>query len=293
MAAFRKLVTSHYGTKTLMFDADLAQAVLEEYNTGNRRVSQRKIEQMAAQMRNGEFQNTGEPLIMSAEGILNNGQHRLRALIEADAIVDMDVRFGIPRNAFTKTDTGTSRNPADILTIKGVTHGSETARAIRLLLLYIRGFPKSVREFVSNDEISRAYDSWKDISEVVTRVAEHQPPRAVRGAALVATAFLASRSPQAGKLDEWLEILATGLDVARNNPAYVARERIFRGADAPVGTRELLLERFALLIKSWNAFAGGKPVSAGDLRWRAGGKKPEEFPSVEGITLVVPRAPVE
>lgn len=60
-------------------------------------------------MSSGEFENTGEPLILSSEGVLNNGQHRLLAVAEADAVVDMDVRFGIPRRAFTKTDIGAPR----------------------------------------------------------------------------------------------------------------------------------------------------------------------------------------
>ncbi len=101
------LVRSFYGTRTLVFDWALAEATLS-YNTGNRRVNRRKLEVLAKQMVSGEFENTGEPIIISAEGVLNNGQHRLFAVIEADAVIDMDVRFGIPRKAFTKTDTGTS-----------------------------------------------------------------------------------------------------------------------------------------------------------------------------------------
>ena len=287
LAEFRKLVQKYYGTRTLMFDADLAQAVLEQYNTGNRRVNHRKVSQLAAQMTSGEFENTGEPLIISAEGVLNNGQHRLFALVEADAEIDMDVRFGIPRRAFSKTDTGTSRNPADVLTILGVRHGADIARAIRLLVLYNRGLPESVRTFVSNDEIARAFDCWKDITDVAEQVSQHVIPRSVRGAALLATAYMASRSPAKSQLDAWLEILATGLGAARDNPAYVARERILRAADAPVGTRELLLERLALLIGSWNAFAENRSATVRDLTWKSAGRKAKEFPAVQGSELPV------
>lgn len=37
----RKLVTGHYGTKTLMFDRELAETLLA-YNTGNRKVNERR-----------------------------------------------------------------------------------------------------------------------------------------------------------------------------------------------------------------------------------------------------------
>src|SRR6201994_4902895 len=94
------------------------------------KVTRRKLDVLARQMRSGEFENTGEPIIISAEGVLNNGQHRLLALVEADAVVDMDVRFGIPRRVFTKTDTGAARSAADVLTIGGVAQGTRVSSAV-------------------------------------------------------------------------------------------------------------------------------------------------------------------
>lgn len=279
-----ELVHGFYGTRTLMFDRALAEAVLE-LNTGNRRVNRRKVEQLVRQMQSGQFENTGEPVIISAEGIINNGQHRLLAVAEADAVLDMDVRFGIPRKAFSKTDTGTSRSIGDVLTIKGVKAGAQVSSAVRLLLLYRRGLPEAVREFVSNDEVSQAFDGWRDIEEVVASVNAHAFPKPVRSTPLYATAFLASRTAAKGKLEGWLDAVATGLDVARDSPAYQLRERLMRGVDAPVGTREGQLERFALMIKSWNLFAKGESVARKDFRWAASGRNAEAFPSVSGARL--------
>jgi hypothetical protein len=73
-----------YGIKTLIFDRSVAEMVLT-FNTGNRRVNRQKLQVLTDQLRSGEFENTGEPIIMSAERILNNGQHRLLAVAEADA----------------------------------------------------------------------------------------------------------------------------------------------------------------------------------------------------------------
>ena len=279
-----KLVREFYGTKTLMFDREVAEALLE-LNTGNRRVNRRKVEQLIRQMQSGEFENTGEPIIVSAEGVINNGQHRLIALAESDAVLDMDVRFGIPRKAFSKTDTGTSRSGADVLTIKGVGSGSQVASAVRLIILYRRGLPESIREFVSNDEVAQAYDQWSDIEEVVSRVNSHAFPKAVKSTPLYATAFMASRTSSKGKLDSWLDAVATGLEVSRDNPAYQLRERLMRGIEAAIGTREGQLERFALIIKSWNLWARGDAVTKREFRWSSVGRNAEPFPSVTGARL--------
>jgi hypothetical protein len=281
---FLKLVSDHYGMKTLMFDRALAEVALE-LNTGNRRLNRRKVDQLVRQMQSGEFENTGEPIIISEDGIINNGQHRLVAVVEADAVLDMDVRFGIPRKAFSKTDTGTSRSSADVLTIKGVKTGSQVSSAVRLLILYQRGLPESIRGFVSNDEVARGFDEWRDIEDVVAAVNAHAFPKAVRSTPLYATAFMASRSPQKAKLEKWLDAVATGLEVGRDSPAYQLRERLLRGIDSPIGTREGQLERFALMIKSWNLWAKSGTVTMREFRWTSIGKNAEPFPAVTGARL--------
>jgi hypothetical protein len=281
---FGRLVTDFYGTRTLMFDRAMAEAVLA-CNTGNRRVNRRKLEVLARQMQNGEFENTGEPIIVSAEGVLNNGQHRLLAIVEADAVVDLDVRFGIPRRTFTKTDTGAPRTGGDVMTIKGAAHGGQVASAVRLLILYKRGLPDSIRAFVSNDEIARASDKWKDIAEAVQQVQGYAFPKSVRSTPLYATAYLAARSPGKAKLPQWLYTLATGLEAGKDNPAYQLRERLMRGTDAPIGTREGQLERFALMLKSWNLYQAEQTVPLRDFRWKSSGKGVEPFPRAEGARL--------
>jgi hypothetical protein len=280
----REAVTGFYGTKTLVVDRPFAKAVLA-YNTGNRPVIRRKVDRLAAQMKNGEFENTGEPIIVSAEGVLNDGQHRLMAVVEADAVVDMDVRFGIARKAFTKTDTGSSRTGGDVLSIRGITGGAAIAPAVRLLILYKRGLPETVREFISNSEIDESFGRWKGIETVGCQVAGHRFPRGVRSTPLLAAAYLASRTPAKDRLPAWLETLATGLAAGRSDPAYVLRERLMRGVDAPVGTRESLVERFAIMILSWNAFAEGRGIGQRELRWSASGKTVGPFPQVEGARL--------
>ena len=279
--ALRSLIATFSGTRTIVLDKELASALLQT-NTGNRRVSKRRIGQLAEQMRSGQFENTGEPIIVSAEGILNNGQHRLLALVDADAEVEMDVRFGIARRAFTKTDTGAARTGADVLAISGVANASQISTTLRLLLAYDRGLPEHVRDYTPNDEIFRAFERWPDIVDAAVQVEAYNFPKAVRSTPLYATTFLALRAPGVSKLQSWLHILATGLEADRDNPAYQLRERLIRGFETQTGTREKQIERFALMIKSWNLYRKGETVPMRDLRWRGFGKEPEPFPKVLG-----------
>lgn len=283
-AALNGFVSDFYGTKTLLIDKALAESFLE-FNTGNRPLNRRKIDRLIKQMRTNTFENTGEPIIVSREGVLNDGQHRLLAVAEADVVVDMDVRFGIARKVFTKTNTGAPRTSSDVLAIRGVAGGASIAPAVRLLILCQRGLPGSVREFVSNAEVDEGYRRWPEFEVIAKQIAGLRFPRGVRSTPLLTTAYLASRSPEKERLPDWLETLASGMGSGKGDPAYILRERLLRGVEAAVGTRESLVERFALMILSWNAYASGVSVTAKGMRWNAAGKLAAPFPSVNGVHL--------
>jgi hypothetical protein len=278
------LIGSYNGTKTMVIDPAAARRLLA-INTGNRRVSERRVSQLAAQIRAGQYENTGEPIIVSDTGILNNGQHRLLAIIEADASVETDIRFGIPRKAFVKTDTGAARTGADVLSIRGISGAGQISTTLRLLISYERGLPEHLRDYLTNDDINRAYDRWPDVTQAVTKVQVYRFPPQIRSTPLFATTFLAMRAPRAARVDEWLHVLATGLEAHREHPAYLLRERLLRGVGSELGTRERQLVRFALMIKSWNMFRQDEELPMREFRWQSTGRDPQPFPRVTGARL--------
>jgi hypothetical protein len=73
--------------------------------------------------------------------------------------------------------------------------------------------------------------------------------------------------------------------LAATTPRIQLRERLMRGVDAPVGTREGQLERFALMIKSWNLWAKGETVTMREFRWTPSGRNAEPFTTVNGTKL--------
>jgi hypothetical protein len=93
------------------------------------------------------------------------------------------------------------------------------------------------------------------------------------------------RAPKATRVDDWLHMLATGLEAHRSHPAYVLRERLLRGVGDELGTRERQLLRFALMIKSWNMFRQDEEVSMREFRWSSTGRDPEPFPRIAGARL--------
>jgi hypothetical protein len=94
-----------------------------------------------------------------------------------------------------------------------------------------------------------------------------------------------SRVSRAGKtkLDSWLDSVSTGLNASREDPTYQLRERLMRGVLS--ATREGMLEKFALMVKSWKLYTKKETVGMREFKWTATGKGAEAFPKVTGAKL--------
>ena len=102
------LVTEHSGTRTGLITPEIADWLLA-LNTHNRPLNHGTVGRFVDILKEGRWQNTGEPIIVSSEGVLNDGQHRLRGIRDSGVGAICDVRFGIARSAFGVTGTGTKR----------------------------------------------------------------------------------------------------------------------------------------------------------------------------------------
>ena len=291
--ALEDLVANGAGTVTLRVTPAVASCLLER-NVGNRPLRPARVAEMADTIRQGRYVNTGEPIIMSAEGVLNNGQHRLSGVVEAGIAVEMDVRFGIPRRAFAVTDTHAKRSAADVLGIGGEASSHAVAAAARLLVAYQRGLPAAFWRVVHNDEILEFVEAWPLVIQGVRLV--NRTLAARRGFVNASSsAFGCLAILQAGEeaAEEFLRVVESGAVPDQQNPARLLREKLLTDQSLRHGSREQVIERLALFIKAWNAWrAGDRPAR---LFWRGFGdaskKALEPFPLLEGVKLAVPEAP--
>ena len=104
-------------------------------NTGNRPILKANVERFQAILKADRWQNTGEPIIVSREGVLNDGQHRLLAIKAAGCTV----RLGVTREAFYATGFGKRRSTPDVLGVEGYSNTSCQASIARLIRAYDAG----------------------------------------------------------------------------------------------------------------------------------------------------------
>ncbi len=88
---------------------------LETANLRNRPVSQTHINNLARDMKNGNWNISHEGIAFDPLGILLDGQHRLWAVVEADQPVEMPVMFNVPSKALMIINRGKTRSVVDVL----------------------------------------------------------------------------------------------------------------------------------------------------------------------------------
>ena len=155
-------------------------AELLRRNDGNRSVRQTKAEQYAIDMREGRWAFNGEPIIISVDGKLNDGQHRLQAVIDANICVVFLLVFGLSRESRETVDQGAARGASDYLGMGGLPNATTAAGIARLVLAYEQAEGQSAEsKLITN-------------ASVVERVRAGPLP----GAALVRPRDLAPLSPR-------------------------------------------------------------------------------------------------
>jgi hypothetical protein len=104
---------------------EVLQKAVDAGTFRNRPVSKTRVTQYAKDMKRGHWLLTHQGLAFDTAGNLLDGQHRLWAVIESGATIDMMVTFGLPVghteinrvNTMDVIDTGKSRNVAQQLLI--------------------------------------------------------------------------------------------------------------------------------------------------------------------------------
>jgi hypothetical protein len=254
--------------------ADRATEILNK-NTFNRPLRQGIVDKYARDMKEGRWLKNGSTIVLTTDGTLLDGQHRLFAVIEA---AECQVDFSVPmivvrdadRSSLATIDTGLPRTYADYKKLEagGTGHvfpyASVVSSVCRLVYWYENQWPKLQvhKTRVSHQELDDILEEHPQIPELTADVAGSDKVRRLGGQSVTAFVYAIGAEKYPNEARAWLEILRTG-EAAKSHPAIVLREQLIAKAlankivDQPT--------RLVWTIKSWNAFAQGSDI--GRIRW--------------------------
>ncbi|MFT5347787.1 MAG: hypothetical protein ACI9M3_000821 [Bacteroidia bacterium] len=125
-------------SKIITLTPELAKWYLSKNDT-NRSLNTRTVSFYSSQMKNGEWKENGEPLIVDLDGQIKDGQHRLEACIRANHTFNIPVVYDVNPDVMDTIDTGKNRSLGDILKLNGITQPTKSSSLIKMILQHDKG----------------------------------------------------------------------------------------------------------------------------------------------------------
>ena len=253
--------------------------VLLERNHGNRKVSTHYVRRRTADIRNGTWQNNGQPIIVADTGELNDGQHRLLAIIAAGVAVKCSVSFGTTRESRKTNDLTMPRGAHHRLQMLGEVDTERLSAGLKALCNLTAG--TLINTHRNGDEIEDCLYRNPDIRKSVgfgVRAARVYGQSSGPFTALHYQFARVSREDA----DRFFIALTTGVSDGKRTAVSQLRARLIDNmrTKAKLAPQEVA----ALIVKAWNLDMRG--VRGADLprvlAWRSAGPSPEDFPLIYG-----------
>lgn len=219
-------------------------------NTNNRGLRERVVNKYSEDIKNGNWKLTNQGIGVTSDGVLADGQHRLKALKACGyPPVEILIVYGLDPDVQIAIDAHTKRNARDLMQFAFGHRVSRSAPAIGNVLLKVDtakwgwGF--------SNHQLMDCLVSYADQIEFVCGV----PKNANYFAApmLAAFAFVLKKLPDnADAIKRFMESVESGELLTKTMPEYHLRNFIGSSSKQKGGS-ELQKERFEKAVKSLTA----------------------------------------
>lgn len=255
---------------------DDAKRLLEN-NTLNRSISDRTVNAIARDMKNGDWVLNGESIKISTAGRLLDGQHRLSACIRADVPFKTLVIEGLPDYAMDTVDAGRKRTAGDVLRLHGYVNNNTLAAAARMIMRYkqygIRMQSGSTGGYTNSEILA-----FIDANPVVVKCAQKAVQFNSVSGSLISPATAALIYYMFTQVDEedaerFFNKLQTGADLDELNPILKLRNYLIGLRASKMSTRDTSYRTIVLAMKCWNKWRTGQPVA--NLRFSENEQIPE------------------
>lgn len=283
-------------------DADMAALILEAHNSKNRPCSLAHSYNFAEDMLAGDWFLTGEPIIITAEDTLGNGQHRCRSLAYAARqaekrgfsapSIPVLVIYGIHPDAFAYMDRTRSRKLRDVFAIQGEDNPALSGAAIPFVQHFLHD------GIIINTNMSRAerrmtiqrqfLESSPQLRDSVAAIAGFGGNvRIHKSKGLAAALHYVFSHVSSEHADVFFRTLYSFQipPGAEFEPVQTLFEKLTKLTVSNKRQIFSLLKVSAYSVQAWNAFLAGEPAR---LAWN---DEKSYFPHVRGVTYGVDNKP--
>lgn len=247
-------------------------ALLLKINPNNRPLKEHHIERMARDISGGLWKTTGETIVISRCGLLNDGQNRCAAVIHAGRAISVNFVFGVEREARLYMDQGATRTPGDYLGMDGVKDPNNVAAAARKIL-DIKTCGKIITGLSGKPSKAEVQEFALLISAQLDRsihVCRRKGHGKVASLSTLMTAHYLFSKVSPDDADDFIEKLIDGTGLSSTDPIFAVREKL-------IDPRKRLNqnEQLKAMFMGWNNYRKNKSVRSVTHAVKKGEKLPE------------------
>lgn len=249
----------------------------------NRRINPERVRGFSRALKNGQWKLNGQPIILSPDGELLDGQHRLSAIIDANTPAICAIAWGVSKDAMPTIDSGKSRSGPDILKLQGHVNTNHLAALASLVYGWTTtkpnmGFGLSIG--ARPHELLMVLDEFPELPDYLGLATRLVPSR-VMSPNIAAFCLWLFTTNDAAKAENFIASLGNGEMLSSTDPIYRLRESLLRTASHRGAERRRSVV-LALTIKAWNLWLKDRPCHM--LKLREG----ESFPVADGCYAYSP-----
>lgn len=281
LAAARRLGPDEMMSELVTITPAQAEYILQNHNSGNRPLRDKRVETLAEAISDGRWTITSQGISFARNGLLNNGQHRLNAIVKAGRPVKLYVAFGESDDAFHVLDAGLGvRTAADVLAIDGVENYTTVAAGARLVWIIENEVGRRRGATVTPDMVLSMVDSatGKFLKQAASQGHVLGSKLKCGVAAPTAALFFILRDSKfiTSNYTQFLDSLMSGANLAVNSPILKLRDGLSKKTIGSQyrGGGDRSIAHVASIILTWNNVIRGRRSS---IIW--GGGLP--FPQAE------------
>lgn len=233
----------------------LANVILGN-NPHNRTLGPAKLAQFAADMVAGRWALNGEPIIIADTGELNDGQHRLSALIDANTTAPLTFQFGVERDTRFTVDQGKGRSAANYLSMEDMHNATALASIARLVIDWEQSGFKSISDanHVTNAEVrARAKSDAALQASASFTATQHKATRNFAAPAIIGFCHYVLTQENAADAKIYMQQICTGEGLKKSDPAYTVRDRLLN-----LGRNRG--QKMEVILRGWNAYRSKRPL---------------------------------
>lgn len=239
-------------TETTTVTPALADALLRA-NPNNRPLSESRVRRFARDMIDGRWDFNGEPVIVASGGDLNDGQHRLSAIISSNCPQRLLLVFGVTRESRLTVDQGGARTAGHYLGMEGVKNANLCASIARIVLGFETSDGAKTRSEVSNSEVflrSMTDDGIGAAAHYAATASKYA--RGLLTATYIGSAYYLFAAINESDARKFLDQVCVGENIKRGDPAFAVR-RALAGHETS-GTHAARKDAMEVVFRGWNAF---------------------------------------